>query len=142
MAEPPAPTRASDLQVSDSDLLTRFRGGDGQALDTLLERYEAVLFPFLLSLLKDHHQAEDALQETWCRVLQNVERVDWSHLRGWLFTVAYHEAMLLKRRQKARQATAEGQELVPDAAPQICCCRPNYARNCCGCGSCSSACRR
>ena len=66
MAEPPTPNRASYLQASDSDLLTRFRAGDGQALDTLLERYEPDLFPFLLGLLKDHHQAEDALQETWC----------------------------------------------------------------------------
>ena len=51
------------------------------------------------------------------RALQNLERVDPAHLRGWLFTVAYHEAMLLKRRQKSRQGTVDGQELVPDAAP-------------------------
>jgi len=117
MAQPPTPTRATDLQASDADLLARFRAGDGAALDALLERYESVLFPFLLGILKDHHQAEDALQETWCRALQNVERVDWDHLRGWLFTVAYHEAMLIKRRQKARSATDEGQELLPDATP-------------------------
>jgi RNA polymerase sigma-70 factor (ECF subfamily) len=117
MAEPPLPPRANDLQTSDAELLTRFRAGDGQALDTLLERYESVLFPFLLGILKDHHQAEDALQETWCRALQHIDRVDWGHLRGWLFTVAYHEAMLLKRRVKARQAEEEEQDLVADAAP-------------------------
>ncbi len=117
MAQPPTPSRIGYLQASDGELLTRFRAGDGQALDTLLERYESILFPFLLGILKDHHQAEDALQETWCRALQHVDRVDWDHLRGWLFTVAYHEAMLLKRRQKARVAGEEGQDLVADATP-------------------------
>src|SRR5947208_6859883 len=117
MAEPPTPVSNAYPQASDGDLLTRFRAGDDQALDALLERYESVLFPFLLGILKDHHQAEDALQETWCRALQNVERVDWDHLRGWLFTVAYHEAMLIKRRQKVRQAADATEDLVADAAP-------------------------
>jgi RNA polymerase sigma-70 factor (ECF subfamily) len=117
MDVPTPPTQGTDVQVSDADLLARFRAGDGPALDALLERYESVLFPFLLGILKDHHQAEDALQETWCRALQHVDRVDWAHLRGWLFTVAYHEAMLIKRRQKTRQAEEEGQGVVADAAP-------------------------
>src|SRR5438034_877203 len=84
---------------SDGELIRRFRDGDAQALDALLQRYEAPLYQFLLGMLRDHHQAEDALQEIWCRALEHLDGIDWSHLRGWLFTVAYHQAMLVKRKQ-------------------------------------------
>jgi RNA polymerase sigma-70 factor (ECF subfamily) len=83
-------------------LLTRFREGDEQALETLFARYEAALFPFLVGMLRDHHQAEDALQETFVRAWERLDGVDPDHLRGWLFTVAYHQAILLRRRQKSR----------------------------------------
>jgi RNA polymerase sigma-70 factor (ECF subfamily) len=90
--------------ISDAALLLRFRSGDALALDSLFERYEAPLFQFLLGLLKDHHRAEDALQETFVRALSRLDGVDPDHLRGWLFTVAYHEAMLQRRREKTRAA--------------------------------------
>src|SRR6266851_4810050 len=90
--------------ISDAALLLRFRSGDALALDLLFERYETSLFQFLLGILKDTHRAEDALQETFVRALSRLDGVDPDHLRGWLFTIAYHEAMLLRRRQKTRAA--------------------------------------
>jgi RNA polymerase sigma-70 factor, ECF subfamily len=89
---------------SDAALLLRFRSGDALALELLFERYEAPLFQFLLGILKDHHRAEDALQETFVRALSRLDGVDPDHLRGWLFTVAYHEATLQRRRQRTRSA--------------------------------------
>jgi RNA polymerase sigma-70 factor (ECF subfamily) len=88
--------------ISDATLLERFRSGDAPALEALLARYEAVLFQFLVGMLRDHHRAEDALQETFVRALERLDGVDPAHLRGWLFTVAYHQAMLTRRRQKGR----------------------------------------
>src|SRR3954469_24386023 len=94
--------------VSDAELLIRFRGGDDRALDALFERHETPLYYFLLGMLRDTHQAEDALQETFVRALERLDGVDPDHLRGWLFTVAYHQALLLKRRHAARQRLAAG----------------------------------
>ena len=92
-------------EISDATLLERFRSGDAQALEALLARYETILFQFLVGMLRDHHQAEDALQETFIRALERLDGVDPAHLRGWLFTVAYHQAMLVRRRQKSRPAS-------------------------------------
>jgi RNA polymerase sigma-70 factor, ECF subfamily len=88
--------------TSDAELLSRFRSGSSCALETIFERYETPLFQFLVGILRDHHQAEDALQETFVRALERLEGVDPDHLRGWLFTVAYHQAMLARRRHKAQ----------------------------------------
>ncbi len=104
--------------VSDAELLARFRAGEEQALEEILERYEAPLFQFLVGVLRDHHQAEDALQEAFVRALERLDGVDGAHLRGWLFTVAYHQAMLLKRRQKAQLPCVPGvAETVRDPTP-------------------------
>src|SRR5580704_16617964 len=92
------------LPCSDAALLSRFQSGDPQALDLLFERYETPLFQFLLGILRDHHRAEDALQDTFVRALEKLDGVDPDHLRGWLFTVAYHQAMLTRRREKIRLA--------------------------------------
>lgn len=91
-------------EPSDATLLERFRAGDGRALEELFARHEVPLFQFLLGMLRDHHRAEDALQETFVRALERLDGVDPDHLRGWLFTVAYHQAMLARRRQKSRPA--------------------------------------
>src|SRR6266436_2912010 len=88
--------------LADAELLARFRAGDDGALESLFERHEGPLYCFLLGMLRDTHQAEDALQETFVRALEHLDGVDPEHLRGWLFTVAYHQAMLLKRRGGVR----------------------------------------
>jgi RNA polymerase sigma-70 factor (ECF subfamily) len=102
---------------SDAELLTRFRSGDEHALEVIFARYEDPLFHFLTGILRDHHQAEDALQETFVRALERLDGVDGDHLRGWLFTVAYHQAMLLKRRQKDPAPASFRHTGVADPAP-------------------------
>lgn len=104
---------------SDATLIARFRSGDEGALTAIFGRYEVPLFQFLVGILRDHHQAEDALQETLVRALEHLDGVDGNHLRGWLFTVAYHQAMLVKRRQKSRQTIPvdEQESPVSDVGP-------------------------
>lgn len=103
--------------VSDSELLVRFRAGDDSALELLFERYESPVFQFLVGVLRNHHLAEDALQETFVRALERLDGVDPNHLRGWLFTVAYHQAMLLKRKQKKEHPRIPGHNGVADPHP-------------------------
>src|SRR5262245_22929859 len=89
--------------LSDAELLARFRAGKDCALEALFDRYETPLYNFLLGMLRNSHQAEDVLQETFVRALQNLDAVDPAHLRGWLFTVGYHQAMLYKRRNACQR---------------------------------------
>ncbi|MDW8223984.1 MAG: sigma-70 family RNA polymerase sigma factor [Gemmatales bacterium] len=84
---------------TDAELITRWRRGDHAALEALLVRYEKPIYLFVLGILRDPHRAEDALQETFYTALTRLDGVDASHFRGWLFTVAYHQAMLEKRRE-------------------------------------------
>jgi len=86
--------------LPDAELLARFHAGDECALEVLFERYEPPLYHFLLGVLRDHHQAEDALQETFIKAVENGHGVQPDKFKSWLFTVGFREAMLLKRKQK------------------------------------------
>jgi RNA polymerase sigma-70 factor (ECF subfamily) len=98
-------------ELSDAELLTRYRQGEEAPLLALMERYEMPLYQFLVGMLRDHHRAEDALQETFVKALEHLDEIDPDHLRGWLFTVAYHQAMLLKRKQKTQAPVPLGEGL-------------------------------
>src|SRR5262245_42749324 len=102
-------------ELSDPELLSRYHAGEAGALDALFERHESPLYCFLLGILHNPHQAEDALQETFVRALERLDGVDPEHLRGWLFTVAYHQAMLLRRREAGR---AKHVRFAADPAPE------------------------
>lgn len=93
-------------EPSDGDLLTRFRAGDADALGSLFDRYEGPVFRFLLGILRDRHRAEDALQETFVQVLRFAEQADPASFRGWLFTVAHRQAMLVKRKDRRMPSAA------------------------------------
>jgi len=109
---------------TDTELLTRFRGGDDSALDPLFERYEGPIFRFLFGILKDHHGAEDAMQETFVQALRHADGVNPETFRGWLFTVAHQQAVLLKRKGRRIPAQADDAALLglvdrsPDAVGQ------------------------
>lgn len=94
-------------EPTDADLLARFRAGDDAALDPLLGRYEGPVFRYLFGVLKDHHRAEDALQETFVQAVRHADTVRPETFRGWLFTVAHQQAMLLKRRERRLPVLAD-----------------------------------
>lgn len=95
------------VDLDDSDLMARFRDGDEAALDSLFERYEGPVYRFLFGILKDHHAAEDAMQETFVQALRHANQVQPATFRGWLFTIAHQQAMLLKRKEKRLPVQAE-----------------------------------
>jgi RNA polymerase sigma-70 factor (ECF subfamily) len=105
------------MSDSDAKLIARFRSGDETVLTEIFERYERPLFHFLCGILRNHHQAEDALQETMIRALEHIEDVA-VNLKSWLFTVATNQAMLLKRRKKVQFCSVDDEsEGVSDADP-------------------------
>ncbi|MFO0935696.1 MAG: sigma-70 family RNA polymerase sigma factor [Gemmataceae bacterium] len=85
---------------TDAVLLDRYRAGDESALGMLYERYEGPVFRLLFGMLKDRHLAEDALQETFVQAVRKADAVHCESFRGWLFTVAHQQAVLLKRKGK------------------------------------------
>jgi RNA polymerase sigma-70 factor (ECF subfamily) len=106
------PDAHDDAGPTDASLLARFRAGDANALEPLFARYEEPVFRFLFGVLRDHHAAEDALQETFVQAIRKADTVTPDTFRGWLFTVAYRQAMLLKRKAKRLPSQADNLALL------------------------------
>lgn len=72
---------------------------------SLYDLHAGELVAFLQGVLRDPETAREALQNTFQRVLEAGHTARLDSIRGWLFRVAFHEAMALRRRQAARERT-------------------------------------
>lgn len=71
-----------------------------QKVQEIYRQYGRDVKAFLLGVLKDRESAEDALQQTFQRVAESGGTARSETLRGWLFQVAYREAMLMRRKRQ------------------------------------------
>ena len=93
---------------------------DPATVADLYARYGAELQRFLVGLLRDSQLAADAVQATFVKLAEYGHNSREESRKGWLFRVAYHEAMLLRRRQAiddaALRRTAWDRESVGESA--------------------------
>lgn len=78
---------------------------------------------FLVGILRDHNTAADALQATFSKAIERGRMAREDTQKGWLFRVAYNEAIVIKRRQavqtratNALGAVGEKESVLPDAS--------------------------
>uniref|UniRef100_A0A7C2NXR8 RNA polymerase sigma factor n=1 Tax=Schlesneria paludicola TaxID=360056 RepID=A0A7C2NXR8_9PLAN len=71
-------------------------------VQALYAAYGSELLLFLVGVLRNREAAEEALQNTFQRVLEQGHTARSESLKGWLFKVSFHEAMVLKRRQASQ----------------------------------------
>jgi RNA polymerase sigma-70 factor (ECF subfamily) len=72
------------------------------------EQFAKPLENFLVGVLKNGAEANDALQATFVKLLEKGDTiVQESALKGWLFRVAYNEAMLIKRKDGVKRKHTE-----------------------------------
>ena len=84
---------------------TRQEGGgqtatriDAAVVAALYERYADELGLFLRGVLRNSDLAAEALQTTFAKAVESGHTAREESLKGWLFRVAFHEAVLLRRR--------------------------------------------
>ncbi|SDK21501.1 sigma-70 family RNA polymerase sigma factor [Sediminibacillus albus] len=74
---------------------------DNQSLDTIYRSYMIDIYRYLLSLCGDSYLAEDIVQETFLRAFLYIEDINnINNIKPWLFSVAYHTFVDVKRKAK------------------------------------------
>ena len=97
-----------DDQPSDATLLARLAADDASALDALLARHWVTLTTFLTRLTGSEDAAEDAAQETFCRLWER--RRSWrpaGSVVGLLFRLARNIAISEHRHLHAQERAAD-----------------------------------
>jgi RNA polymerase sigma-70 factor (ECF subfamily) len=86
----------------------------------LHQLYGRELRYFLLGLLRDAQLADDVSQATFTKLVEQGHTAREESLKGWLYRVAYREAMQVRRRQSvedaARQRVAWSREVAAESA--------------------------
>ncbi len=86
------------------DLVQRCRAGDLRAFAALFERFQDRLYDLAWAILRDEAEAEDAVQDTFLRVFEHIDRYrGTSSFETWLVAVAVNVCRDRLRRRKVRQ---------------------------------------
>ncbi len=117
MSEQPAGDRGAPLSWADECQI------EPAVVAALYLEHADELRRFLVGVLRDEHLAADVLQVAFAKLVERGHGVEPGARKSWLFTVAYREALALRRRQaverSAMQRLADEDSAVrrlPDAA--------------------------
>lgn len=103
--------------ASDTDLLRRCRTGDAEAWETLVGRYERLVFSVALRNGVSWEDAADVTQTTFVALLDAIDLLrEDERLGSWLMTVARRQAWRSRRR---REPLPDPSDRSPAAADPI-----------------------
>lgn len=107
---------AAAVQPNPGELLRRVRAGDAHAWAALTDRYTKLLWAVARSLRLDQADAEDAIQTTWLRLVENLDTLrEPDHVGAWLATTVRRECLaVLRRRDRVRPGLDERLDEEPD----------------------------
>ena len=89
--------------IPDQQLVTAALGGDRAAFAALVQRYGPAVKAVAYGILRDHHLAEDAAQETFVSAHQQLARLRLRELFGrWLLAIARQRALACRRNLKVQ----------------------------------------
>src|SRR5579872_2145812 len=106
----PAPDSMEPIDlVHDSTLLMRMRHGEAGAFACLMKQNNRRLYRLARSILRDDHEAEEAVQESYVRAFTHLDGFKGNgSLAGWLARIVTNEALgRLRRRQPTMTLTDE-----------------------------------
>ena len=94
-------------ELSDEELMERFRGGTAGAFDVLLERHGQAVFRFALRQHGQRELAEDLMQEVFLRVIKKADSFRRrSKFTTWLYTIARNVSVDAMRRNRHRRTVS------------------------------------
>ncbi|MBN2374833.1 MAG: sigma-70 family RNA polymerase sigma factor [Sedimentisphaerales bacterium] len=96
------------LQMTDKELARTAACGDRVVFDEIVRRYCQPLTVFAAAKTDTVQDAEDIVQETFLRALQNINSFNSLYsLKSWLFTIAYRLIVSNYRKRKPQRLSAE-----------------------------------
>ena len=95
--------------VSDAELLKRYREGDEAAFREIVNRYKNSLYAFLRRFVNRQDIVEDVFQETFLQLYTSRDSFDPERpLRPWLFTIAANKAKDALRKIQRQSSMSMG----------------------------------
>ncbi|HEV8492827.1 MAG TPA: RNA polymerase sigma factor [Candidatus Angelobacter sp.] len=88
------------------------------SVETLVAGHSLMVFRIAYSILRNHHDAEDAAQECFLRVWKHKDRLhEVNNPKTWLARIAWITALDKRRSSRAMVSLSDDQSAIPDSAP-------------------------
>src|SRR5262249_20103171 len=99
----------------DARLIERFKGGQREAFDRIVERYRRDVYRIAYRMTTNHEDADDVAQETFLRAYRALGsfRGDAS-LKTWLFRIAMNLSINVGRSRAGHRTEERDLEILPD----------------------------
>ena len=108
--------RNNYADVSDQQVVVYAQQGREDAYRELIARYERPVFSLIFRMVRDNETAEDLAQETFIKVLNNIDRyLPEFKFSSWLFKIANNITIDYLRRRQLDTVSLEG---APDAVSE------------------------
>lgn len=103
--------------MGDSELLSLLRRGDLDAFDTVMRRYQRLVYTVAFGFVRQREAALDVTQNTFLKAFRHRDslRAD-SNLKAWLTRIAYHESLNWRRGNRRHEHGHQDLEQVDLAA--------------------------
>ena len=93
---------------TDIDIIKRVLGGDVDAFEIIMRRYNQRLYRIARSILKDEHEAMDAVQDTYVKVYFQLDTFKGPDgFASWLSRIVSNEALMRLRKSHRIQYTLD-----------------------------------
>jgi len=107
------------IESSDLDLVERCRRGDAEAFDSLVRRYQKVLFNVAYRLVGDYEDARDLAQTAFVKAYQKLDSYDPAFkFFSWLYRILVNETLNFRERRKPMETLDENPGLAVKGGPQ------------------------
>ena len=114
---------SSSIEVAaadESDWVQRARGGDLEAFDEIMMRYETRLLRFLIGLVGEVEVARELCQDTFLAAYQALPRIQGElRLSSWLHTIALNRARSYHRKRHLRTFLPLGEDHFASPGPDM-----------------------
>ena len=102
-------------QIASAEIIN----GSRAAFDFLYDLYGRNIYAFCLRLLGEKEAAEDAFQETFCKVYEKCRDFRGENFHAWLFTIARNTCMNIIRSRKNFEEVDENALIIDSNEMQI-----------------------
>jgi RNA polymerase sigma factor (sigma-70 family) len=106
---------------SDERLVRRVRAGNEEAFTILWERYQRPLLSYCRHLLGSHHEAEEAVQQSFTNAYRALSRGDERelHVRPWLYRIARNQCFSILRARRPQAELGEDEPSLVGLSDEV-----------------------
>jgi RNA polymerase sigma factor (sigma-70 family) len=101
---------SSASNLTDHELIARFKSGEQSALGVLFTRYTSLVFGTALKYLKDRDEAKDAVMQVFEKLNQSLHQHEVASFKSWLYVTTRNHCLMQIRARKGK----ETKEITPN----------------------------